>query len=215
MKNQLQQNTASNPKILHRDNYIIAVYKSKGVAFHERESSFVRLVEATIGCKVYPTHRLDQDVDGVVVFGTNSYSANLISKQFFERKVEKFYIGIVRGELNKNIIIKRPLTRRGRQYLAETFVWPIQAQSGLTLVRIVITTGRYHQIKRHLRVAGYPLLRDSAGAALSAVMISLLHPRTKRRVFFSCLQDAFALRLWRNLSGSKFTLSRKKLLSLS
>ncbi len=198
--------------LIYKDNYILAVYKPKGLDFHTENINLVSGVSKLVNQRVFPVHRLDKDVDGVVIFALDNYTANKLVNNFKEGKVEKFYVGVVNGKIVKPLRIATPLKSGQILKKAETYVWPLRRLNNLSLIKIVISSGRFHQIKRHLSKAGYPLLKDSSGVFLSSVMISILHPRTRKRIFLSCFQKASVLKKWSFISGEKLRLSKSILL---
>lgn len=91
--------------ILYQDNYCIAINKPAGMLVHRsfldpHAHEFVmQTLRNQIGQHVYPVHRLDRPTSGVLLFGLDSDSARLLSKQFEQHRIQKSYLAIVRGYL--------------------------------------------------------------------------------------------------------------------
>jgi len=202
----------SSPKILYRDNYICLAYKPRGLSFDTEQVNLIGWVGELAYRKVYPVHRLDKDVDGICVFGLSPYVASRLNEQFVKREVLKIYVGILKGNLDKTVLIKRPIKRKKKVFPAETFIKPLSQSKGLTLVSFQILTGRFHQIKKHVGLLKMSFLTDSVGVILSSVALGFTHPRTKRKAIFSCIKQVQSYKTWKELCPG-FRLTRKLLLS--
>ncbi|MEO1965109.1 RluA family pseudouridine synthase [Hyphomonas sp.] len=122
-------------------------------------------------------HRLDRGTSGVVVTARTQPAAAFLSEEFAARRTEKVYLALVRGALPpedsgtlNTLLVKveeggRPRMiaaksgRKGAQ--AATTHWRILARNGdAALVEARPETGRMHQIRAHLSIAGMPILGD-------------------------------------------------------
>ncbi|MBI2454328.1 MAG: RluA family pseudouridine synthase [Parcubacteria group bacterium] len=119
-------------------------------------------------------HRLDKDTSGVMVIAKNQKTFLWLKKQFQSRLVIKKYIALVNGspksengkiELNiirsktdptKNIALKSKTTGRP----ALTYWLVIRRYVDHTLMEVTPKTGRKHQIRVHLKAAGFPVCGD-------------------------------------------------------
>ncbi|WP_158278719.1 pseudouridine synthase [Rhodohalobacter mucosus] len=119
-----------------------------------------------------PVHRLDAVTSGLVLFAKNRKWAIQIRKEFDENRVEKWYHAIVEGEMTGNLAVDQPIRRR-RGFVFECgnglenakpaltrFIPEKVLPGGKTLVRCIPETGRTHQIRLHLREAGFPVADD-------------------------------------------------------
>jgi len=151
-------------------------------------------------CKARFVNRLDMDTSGIVLVAKNKYSHHFIQQQMLEGKVEKIYIAIVKGVIKeqKGIIrapvgraledkITREVNEFGKESITEFEV--IKTLDNLTLIKIILHTGRTHQIRVHMKYFNHPLLGDSLyneksdiinRQALHALSIGFVHPRTKQ-----------------------------------
>ena len=94
------------PDIIYEDNDIIVCYKPAGIATQTRRigqqdmESFIRNYRAAKNEPPYVgiVHRLDQPVEGVMVFAKNQKAAASLSRQIKEHTTEKYYRAASRGQ---------------------------------------------------------------------------------------------------------------------
>lgn len=98
----------NNLQIIHEDNDIIVCYKPAGVATQTRrlgQQDMVSLLKNYRAKKKEPAyigvvHRLDQPVEGIMVFAKNEKAAANLSKQVADRSLGKYYYAI--GQMSEN-----------------------------------------------------------------------------------------------------------------
>lgn len=116
-------------------------------------------------------HRLDKDTTGLMVIAKNNSSYKYLKNLFETRKVDKEYLAICNGIFQKksgtiqtfmdrdpNNRRKMAVTNSGRDAISKYEV--ISENSGYSLVKIKILTGRTHQIRVHMTYINHPLLGD-------------------------------------------------------
>lgn len=116
-------------------------------------------------------HRLDKDTTGLMVIAKNNSSYKYLKNLFETRKVDKEYLAICNGIFQKKsgtiqtFMNRDPNNRRkmavrnsGRDAISKYEV--ISENSGYSLVKIKILTGRTHQIRVHMTYINHPLLGD-------------------------------------------------------
>ena len=158
--------------------------KEAGIAVHGRKSleeqvlSFLMpKIPPSLSFKPGPLHRLDKPSSGVIVFSTSLEGAKSFSSLMRERKIKKVYLALVEGHVGKSEIWqdellrdtnkRKTLTRPSRDGEAPggfkpglTRVRALAHNSGYTLIRAEIETGRTHQIRAQAASHGHPLAGD-------------------------------------------------------
>jgi tRNA pseudouridine65 synthase len=155
-------------RILYRDDYLVVADKPAGLAVHrgwapERDVAMSRVRDA-IGAWVYPVHRLDRGTSGVLVFALTSEVASQLSNLFATAAVAKTYLALVRSVPPESGIIDHPLPpgeRRDEPRVpARTSFVRLEVFGRYSLVEAHPETGRLHQIRRHLKHIGCPIIGD-------------------------------------------------------
>lgn len=164
--------------ILYEDDAFIAINKPTGILVHRTKISedrrfVLQILRKQIGQRIYPIHRLDRATSGVLIFGKNKTAAGQLSELFRAKKVEKQYLGIVRGYVEESATIDYPLAKEKwlpkkeaiSHYLrlAQTEInVPIgrYETARYSLVEVRLETGRRHQIRRHFSHLRHPIIGD-------------------------------------------------------
>ncbi len=122
-------------------------------------------------------HRLDQPVEGLLVFAKTPFAAKKLSGQLTEQTLNKEYYAAVLGNgFASPIVLEDYLIRDGKTNVSriarkeESGAKPakLQAQTiafdpqdSIAILKIRLLTGRHHQIRVQLANAGFPLLGDN------------------------------------------------------
>ena len=162
-------------------------------------------------------HRLDLGTSGVIITARTQPAAAFLSEEFAARRTEKTYLAIVRGVLpnadegtldaplvkveeggRPRMIAAKP-GRKGAQ--AATTHWRVLARNAdAALVEARPETGRMHQIRAHLSIAGMPILGDwlygtgAEGAPrlmLHAARLTVRHPDGEEMKFEAPVPEDF------------------------
>ena len=122
-------------------------------------------VKAELGQWVWPVHRLDRATSGCLIFALDQDAAREISEEFEAGRVEKEYLALLRGVLEPAVgIIDHPIPRTedGPRVDATTdYVRLAVLRNRYSLALARPRTGRLHQIRRHFRHLGHPLMGDT------------------------------------------------------
>lgn len=200
--------------VLLRDASLLALNKPSGLAVHhglDRSGDNVVSRLAEIGLAgAAPVHRLDRPTSGVLVCAMTRDVAIALGRAFAEGRVRKTYVALVRGEAPLHELVDHPVPKDegGPRVPARTAVTRIATvtlrdsplrEQRYSFVRAAPETGRFHQIRRHLKHLGNPIVGDStygrsehnryfaarfglARLALHAEAIALEHPEDGREV---------------------------------
>jgi len=167
-------------------------------------------------------HRLDRGTSGALLFARTSAAAATLTARFESRQVDKRYLALVRGEPAASGTIDHPIPRSvedaGAPRVPAVTHYQLVARSTVdrcSLVLAIPETGRGHQVRRHLRHLGHPLVGDvnyGRGEinrryraeyglhrlALHALDLAFDHPVTRARVAVTApMPDDLALPLER------------------
>ena len=135
----------------------------------------IRILRTQLGAKVYPVHRLDRSTSGVMVFALSSEIAAKLQAQFQSGEARKTYLALCRGFVPDQGVIDSPLrdeepgaVEKAAKTIFEClfrFELPIPSgrfeSSRFSLAKVEIETGRWHQIRRHLKRISHPLIGDT------------------------------------------------------
>ena len=160
--------------ILHRDERWVAVDKPSGWVVHHgmtRDAvACVDVLREQLGAAVFPVHRLDRGTSGVLLFALSSDAARAAQALFQSGEVTKRYWAIVRGRPPDDGFIDHPIPsdEAGPRVPAQTRFTRVatieldafERRQAYSVVRAEPITGRFHQVRRHLKHLGHPLIGD-------------------------------------------------------
>lgn len=144
------------------------VHKPSGLPVHRsalvrRGPTLVGVAGRVLGTRVDPVHRLDQPTSGPVLFSLDRTVTPALQRALADGR--KRYVALVRGVIpTRDAHVEvRPLAVDGIEKQSETTLTPLASCSEprCTLVLAEPRTGRFHQIRRHLRGLSHPVLGDS------------------------------------------------------
>lgn len=121
-----------------------------------------------------PVHRLDRNTSGLIVFARDDAAEEELKRLFRERKITKTYLAVCKnGFASPSGVLKDYLVKDGGSAQVKIVRTPqkgavtavteytvLRQKGGLALVKIILHTGRTHQIRAHLAFYGCPVLGD-------------------------------------------------------
>lgn len=180
--------------IIYEDENLIVIDKPAGISAHPIDKNTTSETIAVLAMRHCPAvkyvgenslrpgivHRLDKETSGLMIVAKNNETFFILKKEFQDRKVEKKYIALVSGVLEKNEgIIDTPLIKTGTttrvvtyaknqtpareegpDRIATTEYKIIKKYAEYTLVEVRPKTGRQHQIRVHFASINHPIACD-------------------------------------------------------
>lgn len=123
------------------------------------------MVRNRMDCEVNPVHRLDRATSGCIIFAKNKAATSMIQKAMRDREAQKTYLLCTRGwaEPQSSVLMDIPLTIEGKTQEAKTYFECLGASKDprCALILAKPLTGRWHQIRRHIKRVSMPILMDS------------------------------------------------------
>ncbi|MBR3973334.1 MAG: RNA pseudouridine synthase [Oscillospiraceae bacterium] len=170
--------------ILYSDRSIVVCVKPVGL---DSEMEVPAALKEQLGGEIFPIHRLDKNVGGVMVFARTKQSAAALSKAVQEGSMVKEYVAMVHGtppesgdwedllwkdsKKNKVFVVKR--MRGGVKKARLEFKRLSEGET--SLVRIRLHTGRSHQIRVQFSSRGFPLVGDHKYGSRDEATAPMLH----------------------------------------
>jgi 23S rRNA pseudouridine1911/1915/1917 synthase len=172
-------------KIIYEDNDIIIARKPSGLATQSSKIGQQDLVSELRNYRkqkgedtyIGVIHRLDQPVEGLLVFAKNKSSAANLTKQLDNGTLRKSYTALVDGIIpigekielvdyllkdsrtNTSKVVNQGTKDAKKARLIYTCI-DNDTDEGYSRVEVEIFTGRHHQIRVQMSNAGHPLLGD-------------------------------------------------------
>lgn len=203
--------------IYYEDDDIMVINKPSGLVVHPGNGNYNNtlvngLLDYTnqlsdIGELARPgiVHRLDKDTSGLMLVAKSNRAHEILADDFKHKRVLREYIALLEGIVPTNkAVIDAPVGRDKKNFQkmavvaggkkAKTNLIVVKKFEKYTLVKLVLETGRTHQIRVHTAYIGHPVFNDpvygkkeatSFGQFLHSAYIKFTHPITKEVLEFS------------------------------
>lgn len=204
---------------MYEDENFLIVNKASGIVVHptiyDRDCSLIGEVNKDKQAHYYLVHRIDKYTSGAVLIAKHKEALFLLKNLFLDSEIEKHYLAIVAKELPaKKMKITLSLGRSKSNKLRFTNKEAINYKPACTEVevidrfflKILLKTGRTHQIRAHLFSINCPILNDpiygnncfdpTFGQYLHAYKLKFLCPFTRELIsVYAPLPDEFKFKL--------------------
>jgi len=167
--------------VLYEDNHTIAVFKPAGVLAQGDKTQDISLLDEVkkyLKEKYHKPgnvflgllHRLDRPASGIMLFAKTSKGASRLSEQFRNHTIEKTYHVLVSGKPKQergvlvNLLGKDEKLHKAKEYEdgkeAKLYYQVVQSNGTYSLLKVKIDTGKFHQIRAQLSLAGMSIVGD-------------------------------------------------------
>ncbi len=205
--------------ILYEDTDVVVCVKPAGIASQTKNSGQQDMVSLLCNYRhdkgeepyIGLVHRLDQPVEGIVVFGKHTRSTAALSRQLQQGSFSKVYLAVTEGVMpvregkledylkkdgrkNHTIVVKKgdPQAKKA-ELMYQALKTDEECDPVQNLVRIQLLTGRHHQIRVQMAHFGAPLAGDKkygkgdtkSGLGLCACELEFVHPANQKKMKFS------------------------------
>ena len=218
-----------NLHISYEDEHIIVCYKPAGIPTQTKklgEQDMVSLLKNYLkGGYIAVIHRLDQPVEGLLVFAKTPFAAKELNKGLQGAGFGKHYKAVLWGiPEQKKAVLEDYLVKDGRTNTSrvctpsekdakkailsyELIATEKDGDKDLSLVKVKLDTGRHHQIRVQMANMGCPIWGDSKynttmvkdrrfrQIALCAYRLEFVHPKTKKQMNFEIEPEGEGFRL--------------------
>lgn len=156
-------------EILYSDKNIIVCVKPVGL---DSEKQVPDKLKEMFEGEIFPLHRLDLNVGGVMVYARNKFTAAQLSKVIQEGNMIKEYVAMVHGQPESNGTLEDLLwkdSKKNKVFVVKRqrngvkkakLEYNVLKQDEHSLIHVRLYTGRSHQIRVQFSSRGYPLVGD-------------------------------------------------------
>ena len=151
-------------------------------------------------------HRIDKDTSGLMLVAKNDKAHDILAEGFKNKTIKREYIALVCGVIGEDSgVIDAPIGRdaKDRKKMcvtsenskkAVTHFKVLKRYEDYTLLKLILDTGRTHQIRVHMKYIGHPVYNDSVygkayndfGQFLHSASIDFEQPTTHEHLHFEC-----------------------------
>lgn len=195
--------------ILFEDDHLMIVNKPAGMPVHPSQGNYGNTLANGVAWHLKEkgwdfvfraVNRLDRDTSGLLVIAKNMLSSCILSEQVRLHKIHREYAAIVCGKTPPFGTVSVPIARKdgsaieripspadGEPAVTHYKTISYHEDTDLSFLRLLLETGRTHQIRVHMKYIGHPLpgdflyhpdFRYIGRQALHSAYLRLAHPIT-------------------------------------
>ncbi len=204
-------------RIVFQDSDLLVIEKLKPFLSQRADSGeregLNEFISRALKIPLFPVHRLDREVLGLMIYSKTLEGADHLSQQFRDRSVQKIYWARVKGVVRQDsqtlvhYLKKNPKNNRVTVFPRETpgakraeLVYRVKERGdGMSEVFVLLKTGRPHQIRAQLSKIGHPILGDTryggvsdsvdeSNIQLRSIYLSVMHPKEGSRMVWKLIE---------------------------
>ncbi len=194
-------------KVIYEDNYLAVIDKPAGVIVSgNRHRTIQHALSFTLVASPFqdrlsqarPVHRLDGPTSGLLLIAKTGIVLMALQKQFADRTIQKGYLAVTLGDMPENGEVHFDVDdKEAHTTFAILVRMPSEKCGFINLIHLRPSTGRRHQLRKHLAQIGFPIVGDreygyegevlrGKGLYLHAHFLKFEHPITKELI---CLKS--------------------------
>lgn len=192
-------------EVIYEDDYLAVINKPPGIlvsgnGFKTVANGLAQNLKSSTrpdAIDPQPAHRLDYATTGLLLVGKTSTTLLALNKLFEEKKIRKIYYAVTIGKMETAGRIDLPIDEKAAFSSYKVMETISSKRFGfLNLVQLSPSTGRRHQLRKHLYMLGTPILGDATyylndlvikgkGLYLQAQGLKFIHPKSGEALHFT------------------------------
>lgn len=203
--------------IVYEDNDLLVINKKSGMVVHPGNGNtsgtlvnalmhYTKNLSNKEAFRPGIVHRIDKDTSGLMLVAKNDKAHDILAEGFKNKTIKREYIALVCGVIGEDSgVIDAPIGRdaKDRKKMcvtsenskkAVTHFKVLKRYEHYTLLRLILDTGRTHQIRVHMKYIGHPVYNDPVygkayndfGQFLHSASIDFEQPTTHEHLHFEC-----------------------------
>lgn len=189
-------------EVVYEDEYLAIIEKPAGIlvsgnTFKTIDNALVQNLQRSPlpnACRPRPVHRLDFPTTGLLLIGKTTAAITTLNQLFEFKEVQKTYLAITIGNMGENGSIDLPIDGKAAQSFYKKLA-SVKSErfDCLNLLSLHPTTGRRHQLRKHLAAIGNEILGEreygkkefllkGKGLYLHAFSLVFNHPLTNKEI---------------------------------